>query len=443
MIKSFPEKSKNLILNCFDYMKLISFLKRKRKVGFVKSTDFGNKMKNYPYYFSSCNQLMSGEYAIVGIDLTGSEDKGSGFAILSGQNVATSVIYTDDQILKAITKISPRIVSIDSPLSLPTGRCCADKECQCAQNGIMRYCELTLRHFGIGVYPCLIDSMVNLTQRGIRLAQKIRDEGIEVIESYPGVAQDLLHIPRKRSGLDHLVKGLESFGLRGIRPNIVHDEADAITSALVGCFYVNNLFVPIGNEKEGYLIVPKLGFDKLENRVVIGLTGNISAGKTTIAEYLRFKYGFNSLRYSDIIRSIYNVSGRADLQRVGLEISKDRKKQTQLSEKMIESIDDSTCYVIDGLRRPEDYERMNEKFKGSFILINIDTKQTIRFARYKKIDAIVNTLDDFVSIDKHNVEDKIDSLAQKASYHMTNNSSYKELLENVDTLMNKLAMEGI
>ena len=44
-----------------------------------------------------------------------------------------------------------------------------------------------------------------LTERGIHLAARFRALGIPVIESYPGAAQDIMRIPRKRAGLEYLI----------------------------------------------------------------------------------------------------------------------------------------------------------------------------------------------------------------------------------------------
>jgi len=82
--------------------------------------------------------------------------------------------------------MKPSLVSIDSPLSLPEDPA-----------KIYRECELTLKRRGIGVYWCLLPSMKALTMRGISLAARLRGEGFNVIESYPGAAQDILGIPRK------------------------------------------------------------------------------------------------------------------------------------------------------------------------------------------------------------------------------------------------------
>ena len=199
---------------------------------------------------------------VVGIDLTGSDLRPSGWALVEGDLTITGMLYSFDDLLRATVAVRPRLVSIDSPLSLPVGRDCTKDNCDCrAVGGITRHCERELKRRGINVYPCLIQSMQALTRRGIRLAEALRAQGIEVIESYPGAAQDIMRIPRKRASQDQLRAGLERFGLRGIRPAglLAHDELDAITSAVVGVFYLADLFEPLGNDEEDYLIIPSLG----------------------------------------------------------------------------------------------------------------------------------------------------------------------------------------
>jgi predicted nuclease with RNAse H fold/dephospho-CoA kinase len=339
--------------------------------------------------------------------------------------------------IKRISEVNPSVISIDSPLSLPEGRCCSDKNCDCSKYGIMRYCELLLRHFGIGVYPCLIDSMVYLTARGMNLAKRLRALGFNVIESYPGVAQDLLHIPRKRKGLELLLSGMKNFGIEGIRENITHDEADAITSALVGYFYLDNKYVGMGNEKEGYLIVPKLETDLHGKGLVIGLVGQIAAGKTTIAEYLRFKYGFVSMRFSKIIEEKYNVSGRDDLQRIGFEISNDFTKQKELSDFMLNKINEKENYVIDGIRQVVDYENLSASLGKRFVLIYIDTPYNAREKRYRNLEPNISA-EKFKEIDTRPVEMSIVKIIGFSNYTIKNNKGYKELIRQMDAFLLKL-----
>jgi uncharacterized protein YprB with RNaseH-like and TPR domain/predicted nuclease with RNAse H fold len=197
---------------------------------------------------------------IVGIDLTGSESRPSGWALLEGETVITGMLSGTEEILTRTLACRPRIVSIDSPLALPAGRDCTEDGCECRSFGITRHCERTLKRRGVNVYPCLIQSMQALTRRGIEIAEALRGEGVEVIESYPGAAQDIMRIPRKRASLNQLQNGLERFGLCGLRTAgaMTHDELDAATSAIVGSFYLADLHEALGDETEGYLIVPSL-----------------------------------------------------------------------------------------------------------------------------------------------------------------------------------------
>jgi uncharacterized protein YprB with RNaseH-like and TPR domain/predicted nuclease with RNAse H fold len=196
----------------------------------------------------------------VGIDLSGSENKASGICILEEGKAYLETARTDEEIISAAITANPTIISIDSPLSLPRGRCCTSDSCECRKHGILRECERILIKRGVPVYPCLIQSMQRLTARGIRLSRIFRENGFMVIESYPGSAQDILRFPRKRVDLEELKIDLMNMGIELCpgEERIIHDEIDALTSALVGYFYLVGMYEAIGNDQEGYLIIPDL-----------------------------------------------------------------------------------------------------------------------------------------------------------------------------------------
>jgi predicted nuclease with RNAse H fold len=112
---------------------------------------------------------------------------------------------------------------------------------------------------GISVFWCLLPSMKSLTARGMLLAAELRSRGLKVIESYPGAAQDLLGIPRKGASLEELKQGMGRIGIAGkyLTERVSHDEVDAITSALVGLFYMADDYIALGTPAEDYLIVPR------------------------------------------------------------------------------------------------------------------------------------------------------------------------------------------
>ena len=135
--------------------------------------------------------------------------------------------------------------------------------------------------------------MQQLTARGIRLAKELRSKGLPVIESYPGAAQDIMGIPRKRAGLEYLKGGLAAFGISGkfLDAKVSHDEVDAVTSAAVGLFFWSGKFEALGNEEEEFLIVPDLEIrpGPWRRRAVIGTSGSIASGKTTGARFIETK----------------------------------------------------------------------------------------------------------------------------------------------------------
>ncbi len=193
---------------------------------------------------------------IVGIDLTGSEKRATGWALLDGSDASTLSLRTDEALIGETVAAKPDIVSIDSPLSLPEG--VVDPE-NVGEYPIYRKCELALKRMGISVFWCLLPTMKCLTTRGMRLASELRKRGLTVIESYPGAAQDLLGIPRKGASLDELKKGMGRIGITGayLTEKVTHDEVDAITSALVGLFYLADDYIGLGTPTEDYLIVPR------------------------------------------------------------------------------------------------------------------------------------------------------------------------------------------
>jgi hypothetical protein len=60
--------------------------------------------------------------SIVGLDLAGAETRPTGFCLLRSFNAETSLLFSNEEIIKKTQESPPLIVSIDAPLSLPPGR---------------------------------------------------------------------------------------------------------------------------------------------------------------------------------------------------------------------------------------------------------------------------------------------------------------------------------
>lgn len=193
---------------------------------------------------------------VVGVDLAGSERRPTGFCLLTRNlRVKTSLLYTDAEILFEINNISPQLIAIDAPLALPTGRSSLEER----TNIHLRECDRQLLRMGIKFFPITLGPMRKLTERGIRLRKILEDKHLEVIEVYPGAAQDVLKMPRAKAGLEGLRGALVRYGMKGdvAKKSITDRELDAITSALVGKMYVEGDYQAIGDPKEVLMILPR------------------------------------------------------------------------------------------------------------------------------------------------------------------------------------------
>lgn len=376
-------------------------------------------------------ELVEGQNAadlrVVGIDLSGSEKRASGWCLLDGEVASTKSLHTDRQIIQNTIRVQPHLVSIDSPLSLPKGRRTVhDDDPGRHEYGILRRCERVLMQRGVKVYPSLIKSMQGLTARGIRLASLLRKRGFPVIESYPGAAQDIMRIPRKRAGLEYLKKGLGDFGVRGDFhvAKVSHDEVDAVTAAIVGVFFWSGRFEALGNEDEDYLIIPDLRISPKQwrSRLVVGFSGPIAAGKTTAARYVEGR-GFAYGRFGLVLKDLLELDGRKvdrdALQEIGDRVHRS-PGQRWLCRQLVAKMPSNRNLVIDGLRWPEDHASLIEAYGPAFRHIHIGASKEIRKARYV---ADGSTAREFEVASRHPVEQHVEKTANTSLLRIRNETS--------------------
>ena len=181
-------KTNIAVTNKFQWKRLVE------KYNFqIKSADEDTKSK---FCYSSLN--VREDLRIIGIDLTGSEARPSGWCFLDGNIASTKVINSDNDLIQESIAVHPHLISIDSPLSLPKGRTSVFDDDPCREYGIMRYCERLLKKRGVNVYPSLIPSMQKLTARGIRLATHFRSLGFPVIESLSWCSSGYIRYSKKK-----------------------------------------------------------------------------------------------------------------------------------------------------------------------------------------------------------------------------------------------------
>lgn len=180
---------------------------------------------------------------ILGIDLSGKEQNPTGFCILQDNNIKLQTIYTNKDIIRKIRSIEPEIIITDAPLSLPRGRCCLEKDCECRRFGHFRESEKEIRRYG-SVLPLTFRGMKELTLRGIYLRNILSDFKWE--ETHSGTVKKIL-------GWDHF-NFLKNYFQVDFA--VTKHELDAALAAVCGLFYLHNCYFELGDRNEGTIILP-------------------------------------------------------------------------------------------------------------------------------------------------------------------------------------------
>ena len=181
---------------------------------------------------------------ISGIDLAGKPENPTGWAAWENKKVKASLLYTDNQIVEIITQNKPEIIAIDAPFSLP-------------KSGILRKADREMIKNGYRIFPPRLPAMSTLTMRAMKLNRLIAEKGFKTIEVHPTSTCKALNIPPKDWGKIQTV--LTQIGLEGdlkVRTLTPH-EVDAVIAALTAYLYMRNQIEALGDEEEGYIIIPK------------------------------------------------------------------------------------------------------------------------------------------------------------------------------------------
>ena len=178
------------------------------------------------------------------------------------------------------------------------------------------------------------------------------------------------------------------------------------------------------------------------DRLVLGITGRIGSGKTTVGKYLESRYGFQYSRYSAILADwlAKNPEDKAHLQKIGWEVMAGGM-QAELNRRLISQIQPNREVVVDGLRHSLDYETLANAFVSNFWLLFIDCPPNLRFERLNRGGKYAE-FSSFQLADSHPVEQHIDWLRSKAALVISNNGSLQSLYGIVDETISLYRKEG-
>lgn len=204
-----------------------------------------------------------------GIDLTSTENRPSACVCLDDRPelIYCGLLNTDDDIVAAVSISGSQVVAIDAPLSLPLGLCCLEEGCDCQQVARWkgRWCEQELARKAAPCYFTTKKSIIKrMVYRGIRLKERLNNQGCEVLEVYPYASKLRLWgkpVPSKArpQGLGWLRRGVGSL-LEAVAPYVQtwsHDLCDAAIAAYTAYLYAHNGTEAVGIAEEGVIHIPR------------------------------------------------------------------------------------------------------------------------------------------------------------------------------------------
>ena len=180
-------------------------------------------------------------------------------------------------------------------------------------------------------------------------------------------------------------------------------------------------------------------------KIIIGLTGKMSSGKGTVAQYLKKEHTASIYRFStplrDVLDRIHIDQTRDNMQNLSFDLRK------RFGDDILASIiaadvknDDHSLIIIDGVRRLPDIKYLREL--PEFKLISIETEQKTRWQRMtmrgENPDDVQKTFEQFQEDEKNEAERQIDEVAQTADYKIDNNGSYEDLFKRVGEILAEL-----
>jgi len=177
-------------------------------------------------------------------------------------------------------------------------------------------------------------------------------------------------------------------------------------------------------------------------RLVVGITGRIGSGKTSVGRYLTSTHGFQYVRYSQVLSEWYakDPEIKNHLQEVGWEVMAGGM-QSELNRRLVSQIWPDANVAVDGLRHPVDYESLKDSFAESFRLVYIESPLDLRWERLKGRSRYADFAS-FQAADSHPVERQIETLRTRANRVLKNESSLEALYSELDTAIPEFRKEG-
>jgi len=190
--------------------------------------------------------------------------------------------------------------------------------------------------------------------------------------------------------------------------------------------------------------------------IIIGVVGQIAAGKGILVKYLTEKMGFISYSLSSVVHTEIEKKGikkytRQMLQDMGDELRREFGNEV-LADRIIKAMNEQKRgnVVVEGIRNPAEIEFL--KKDKNFILIGIKATRKLRFnrllSRNKKWDP--QTYEEFLKVDRRDIGIGQNSSGQQVGKCLaycdnvlTNNKSLVDLNRKVEKLIKNIISQYV
>jgi dephospho-CoA kinase len=184
------------------------------------------------------------------------------------------------------------------------------------------------------------------------------------------------------------------------------------------------------------------------SKIILGLIGEIAAGKTMVTTYLKEHYGAGSARFSDSLRDIlkrmYLDETRNNLQILSLAL-RNTFGQDIISKIIHNDVEHkkNNIIIIEGMRRFDDMACFMDDEAFKIVFIKADEK--IRYQRLNQRsenkDDQNKTWEEFLKESNSESELQIREIAKKANFVIDNSGTIQELHDQIDKMMRESKIE--
>lgn len=181
-------------------------------------------------------------------------------------------------------------------------------------------------------------------------------------------------------------------------------------------------------------------------KLILGLAGEMAAGKTTITDYLKEHHSAVSFRFStmlrDILDRIHVETTRENLQKLStfLRGTYSEDIMSKVIAKDVASAEHELI-IVEGIRRPTDVTYLNDV--PGFHLIAIDVDARTRFERItqrsENPDDQTKTWEQFQKEGQAESEQQVAVIMAQAEFRIDNNGTKEKTIAQIEEIVKKFS----